>query len=135
MPTDEQTENYKAQYLSTIRSYIKEFGVLPPAAIWDVTKFDKDTIKAELNILKEKRNNPNSSSFQYNSADSTPLYESFNSQANEGSFLEFNGFDSGNGSGAGASGHWGSYDDGVDGGDSGGDSGGDGGGCSGGCGD
>lgn len=135
IPIDEQTETYKEQYLATIRSYIKEFGMLPPAAIWDVTKFDKDTIIADLNLLKEKRNNVDSSSFQYNSADSTPLYESFNSEPNGGSFPEFNGFDGGNGSGAGASGDWGSDDGGADGGDSGGDSGGDGGGCSGGCGD
>ncbi len=131
VPTDEQTETYKEQYLATIRSYIKEFAVLPPAAIWDVTKFDNDTIIAELNLVKEKRNNVNSSSIQYNSSDSTPLYQSFKSEQNENSFPEFNGFDGGNGSG----GDWGSDDSGVGSGDSDGDGGGDGGGCSGGCGD
>ena len=130
IPIDEQTETYKEQYLATIRSYIKEFGVLPLADVWDVTKFDKETILGDFNLLKQKKKEIASSSFQYNSVDQTPLYESFNEGQNEGSFPEFDGFDGGGAGGAGASGDWGNDDGGSDG----GDAGGDGGGCSGGCG-
>ena len=131
IPIDEQTEIYKEQYLATIHSYIKEFGMLPPPAIWDVTKFDKETILGDLNILKQKKLSFDTNVYQSSSVDTMPLYESFNNEPNEGSVPEFGG---GEGGGAGARGDWGNDDGGDDGG-GGGDGGGDAGGCSGGCGD
>ena len=128
IPMEAQTEKFKEQYLNTLHNYIKEFGVLPPAAIWEITKFDKETIVDELNALKEKKKFVYSSFSPNTYTDSTPLYMSFNGEPNASSYPEFGG---GDGGGGGASGDWGSDDGGSGSGDGGG---GDGGGCSGGCG-
>lgn len=139
VPMEEQTERYHAQYLSTIELYIAEFGKIPPANIWDVTKYDKEKVMENVQRAREKKvsehlyysNNSYSSDYA--------LYTSFdNTDANySDAFPEFGGFADGDGGGAGASGDWGDSSDasdGSDGGSDGGDGGGDGSGCGGGCG-
>jgi hypothetical protein len=120
IPMAEQTGINRAQYESTIAMYIREFGVQPPATMWDITKYDAD-------VLETKGGTPLYKFSPY-SSDSTPLCAQFDFTLEESSaFPEFEtGGESG---GGGASGDWGDSDDGDG---SSGDS--DGGGCSGGCG-
>ncbi len=137
IPMEEQTERYHAQYLSTIELYIEEFGKLPPANIWEVTKYDKEKIMENVQIARQKKASENLYYSNNSYSSDFALYTSFdNTDANYAdTYPEFGGFADGDGSGGGASGDWGdsSDDGGSDGGD-GGDGGGDGGGCGGGCG-
>ncbi len=121
---DEETSRYNEQYLSTLELYIKEFGKLPPTAIWDITKFDKEKILDKLNAAKQKK--VTSDSYFSNDSGYVPLYESFDASETSGnSFPEFGGFDGGSTEGGGATGGW---DDASDGGaDSSSDGGSDGG--------
>ncbi len=117
----EETGRFNAQYLSTLELYINEFGKLPPTAIWDITKFDKEKILDKLNAAKQKKATTDSY-YSPNNSGYVPLYESFNASETSGdSFPEFGGFDGGSAEGGGASGSW------DDASDSGGDSSGDGG--------
>jgi hypothetical protein len=133
IPMEEQTAIYHAQYLSTIELYIKEFGILPPTIIWDVTKYDKEKVIEDIEKAKQKKAVAHlyysNTAYSYDVA----LYSSFDDSdiGSPDSYPEFGGFGEGDAGGGGASGGW---DDSSDGGDSGDDCGGDGGGCSGGCG-
>jgi hypothetical protein len=134
IPMEEQTERYHAQYLSTIELYIEEFGKLPPANIWDVTKYDKEKVMENVQKARQKKVSENLYYSKNSYSSDYALYTSFgNTDSNySDAFPEFGGFGDGDGSGGGASGDWGDSSD--DGGSDGGDGGGDGGGCGGGCG-
>jgi hypothetical protein len=133
LPVEEQTERYHAQYLSTIELYIKEFGKLPPANVWDVTKYDKEKVMENVQRAREKKVSENLYYSNNSYSSDFALYTSFdNTDANySDTYPEFGGFDDGDTGGGGASGGW---DDSSDDSDGGSDSGGDGGGCGGGCG-
>lgn len=45
VPLAEQTEIFAAQYQRTLELYEQEFGVAPPAIIWDATKFDSSFLR------------------------------------------------------------------------------------------
>lgn len=100
MAIADQTGQFSRQYLETIELYEKEFGIVPPVAIWGNTKFDKD--------ISDKKNN---TAFLATSTHSdpyfseAPLYTQF-SETNSHNFPEFNGYDGGDFGGAGASGDW-----------------------------
>ena len=128
---NKETEIYNAQYIKTLELYISEFGKLPPADIWMVTKFDKEKIMEDFSNLKAKRQTEDLYFSSNSYGNDYALYESFDgSEISEGSMTEFGG---GDGGGAGASGSW--SDDGDSDSSDGGDGGGDGGsGCSSGCG-
>jgi len=120
---DEQTARFNSQYMETIMTYKKEFGLEPPEEIWGNTKFDKELIKYQAPGIKRKQKTDSSSDVI--TYDNTPLYNYFE-DGSAADFPEFSGYEGGDAGGGGASGDWG---------DSGSDSGGDGGGgCSGGCG-
>ncbi len=133
-----ETERYNAQYLATLELYIKEFGKLPPTAIWDITKFDKEKILDKLQVSKQKKSTADTYYGYGSSGNDMALFECFSASEISGdTFSEFGGFDGGSGEGGGASGSW---DDASDSGsDSSSDSGSDGGSscsssCGGGCG-
>jgi hypothetical protein len=136
IPLDEQTERYHAQYLSTIELYIQEFGKLPPANIWDVTKYDKEKVMENVQKAREKKVSENLYYSNNSYSSDVALYSSFDNSdpGSVDSYPEFGGFDGGNGEGGGASGDWDDSSDGSDSSDGGSDGGGDGGGCGGGCG-
>jgi hypothetical protein len=138
LPVEEQTERYHAQYLSTIELYIKEFGKLPPANVWDITKYDKEKVIEDLQKAREKKASENLYYSNNSYSSDFALYTSFdNTDANYSDiYPEFGGFGDGDAGGGGASGDW---DDSTDASDSGSGSdsdsgGGDSGGCGGGCG-
>jgi hypothetical protein len=137
IPVEEQTERYHAQYLSTIELYIKEFGKLPPANVWDVTKYDKEKVIEDFQKAREKKASENLYYSNNSYSSDFALYTSFdNTDANySDTYPEFSGFGDGDTGGGGASGGWDDSSDDSDGGSDGGsESGGDGGGCGGGCG-
>jgi hypothetical protein len=125
-----------AQYLSTIELYIQEFGKLPPANIWDVTKYDKEKVMENVQKAREKKVSENLYYSNNSYSSDVALYSSFDNSdpGSVDSYPEFGGFDGGNGEGGGASGDWDDSSDGSDSSDGGSDGGGDGGGCGGGCG-
>jgi hypothetical protein len=137
LPVEEQTERYHAQYLSTIELYIKEFDKLPPANVWDVTKYDKEKVMENAQRAREKKASENLYYSNNSYSSDFALYTSFdNTDANySDTYPEFGGFTDGDTGGGGASGGWDDSSDDSDGGSDGGsDSGGDSGGCGGGCG-
>jgi hypothetical protein len=138
-----ETERFHAQYLSTIKLYIEEFGKFPPTNIWNITKYDQEKVVEDLLKARQKKVSEELYFSNNSYATDLALYTSFdNADTNfADSYPEFGGFDGGESGGAGASGAWSdSSNDGdsdaSDGssGDGGGGDGGDGGGCSGGCG-
>lgn len=140
VPDTEQTGIFNAQYLDTLALYEREFGIIPPRAVWGSTKFDQDSLEAMIYESRKKKFKESSAGYDY-SVDSTPLVDSFSSEMAHDSpdFSEFGGGDFG---GGGAGDSWGDNDgssdgSGADGGDGGGScsscsSGGCGGGCGGG---
>ena len=128
---ESETEIYNAQYIKTLEFYFGEFGKIPPANIWAVTKFDKEKLLQDFSNLKRKRKTENFTYSINSYGNDYSLYECFNSsEISEGPMTEFGGGDAG---GAGASGSWGDADnsDASGGGDGGSDGGS---GCSSGCG-
>jgi hypothetical protein len=67
-----QTEMFQSQYFNTIELYRKEFGIEPPAEIWEATKF---TGKIEKIVSPKKNQNDNVNSDSYEG--STPLFTMF----------------------------------------------------------
>jgi hypothetical protein len=116
MIVEEETGRYNAQYLSTLELYIKEFGKLPPTAIWEITKFDKEKILDKLQVAKQKKSTIDRYYSYESSNTDIALFESFSeSEINGDTFSEFGGFDGGSADGAGASGSWGDASDAGDG--------------------
>lgn len=98
VPVSTQTETFQSQYFNTIDLYTIEFGMEPPADIWDVTKFNRKS---------ERITNVNDSGYHDYYAGSDPLISMFpNADSSE---MEFGGGEFG---GGGAGGSWG--DTGVD---------------------
>ncbi|MGI8582315.1 MAG: glycine-rich domain-containing protein [Chitinophagaceae bacterium] len=100
IPMTDQTGTFNAQYLDTIELYKTEFGVNPPASIWSIPKFDKETVPSNGYESKKKR----TTTF----VDDTPLYSYFPSDSsnNLNTFPEFHRFEGGSGGGAGTSDSW-----------------------------
>jgi hypothetical protein len=67
-----QTEVFQSQYFNTIELYRKEFGIEPPAEIWEATKFTGKIEKIET-PKKNQNDNVNSDSYE----GSTPLFTMF----------------------------------------------------------
>lgn len=137
VPQEKQTDVFLAQYIATLEAYQAEFGVAPPADIWDVAKFKRPVKKPGADGSTSKRSQKDRWS------DDTPLYAYFDggSGSSSGSSEPTPEFGGGGGfSGAGADRSWGSdgdshahsHSDSDSGGDGGGDSGGS--GCSSSCG-
>ncbi len=123
--SESQTETFQQQYLQTLELYKKEFNTDPPMGIWGNTKFDQ--IPAEVPVKKKKTERGSDNSSYHNDA---PLFTSF--PDNEiADCPEFNGFESGDFGGGGASGSWDGSNADSSGEDSGGESGSS---CSSGCG-
>lgn len=123
LPLKDQTGQFNAQYLDTLDLYRNEFGMEPPADIWDNTKYDKGNI-INGKYRSGKKNAQNISGDSTNNyTNESALYTYFE---NHELTPEFGGFEAGDFGGGGASGSW---DDATstDAGDSGS-------GCSGGCG-
>ena len=101
VPLTEQTEQFNTQYLQTLELYKTEFGIAPPAAIWETTKYDKKQVAYQSAGKKENERCAEAGGAYITDA---PLYSFFDSQADAGfSNTEFGGGDFG---GAGASGGW-----------------------------
>ncbi len=98
--TTDQTETFKQQYLQTQELYKTEFNTDPPQAIWGNTKFDKTTEK----VPEKERTDAGSAVSPY--IGEGPLHTSFSPSETTNS-PEFNGFDSGDFGGGGATGSWG----------------------------
>lgn len=126
-PVIAQTEKFNSQYIKTLELYFLEFGILPPADVWEVTKFDKEEVSNGSYSLQRRKKDSDLNFYNSSYGSELVLAESFTTnEISQGSMSEFGGGDFG---GGGANGTW------DGGGDSGGDSGGDGGsGCSSGCG-
>lgn len=130
IPFDEQTGIFKAQYLDTLKLYTKEFGFEPPDDVWEITKYNKETIAIE-RLPSKKKNTSTDSSGHYFS--DMPLNNYFEDSTATNS-TDFSGGDF---DGGGAGGSWSDADGddaGSDGSDGGSDGGGDGSSCSSGCG-
>ncbi len=101
---EEETEIYNAQYIKTIELYISEFGKLPPADVWNITKYDKEKVAEDFTNLQKKNNTANLYYCNNTYGNDFALYESFDAAAlSQGQFAEFGGGDAG---GGGASGSW-----------------------------
>lgn len=71
VPQAKQTDVFEAQYVATLEAYHAEFGVEPPADIWDVAKFRRPVKKPSADRRSAKRSAPDRWS------DDTPLYMYF----------------------------------------------------------
>ena len=131
IPLDDQTGQFKAQYLDTLELYTNEFGVEPPDDIWEATKYNNEKVTAGNHQSKKKGNSPTSSG---NYSSDTPLHGYFDGSA----VADDNDTSGGDFGGGGAGGDWSDADGddsgSADGDGGGSDSGGDGGSCSSGCG-
>jgi hypothetical protein len=105
VPAAEQTAQFYAQYLATIELYTNEFGVTPPAYIWELAKFDKEKVTNTTTQKKKADNEDNSSWDMYD--DDTPLYTYFNNSDTNEEGEKYPEFETGGSfGGAGASGDW-----------------------------
>jgi hypothetical protein len=128
MPMTDQTGQFSAQYLDTLALYKTEFGIEPPADIWNITKYDKEKIGSDNYRSRQKNKNSMSPDGVNSYSNDSPLFTYFgNSDNGNELYPEFSGFEGGDSGGAGASGDWNDANSSNDGGDSGS-------GCSGGCG-
>ena len=93
---DSQTEVFQSQYFQTVELYKKEFGIEPPADIWDVTKFKEKIDKPE-KTLKNLKN----FSYSDNYLATVSLVSMFSSVSDND--VAYGGGEFG---GAGASGSW-----------------------------
>jgi hypothetical protein len=127
IPMQDQTEQFNVQYLDTLELYKKEFGINPPAGIWDIPKFDSEKVGEIIDHTEEKGRTSDIVTIN-TSTDTTPLYTYFDNADDIGDCPEFQ--DGGDFGGAGADGDWSdsSSDSASDSGSS------DAGGCSSGCG-
>lgn len=104
IPSEEQTEAFRAQYDATLNLYRDEFNVMPPADIWGTPKFGTSDDRIEMPKPKK-----NSSGHGVTSSDGDlPLYLLFDGQGADGglshdAMSEFGGGGgfSGGGSGSG----------------------------------
>jgi hypothetical protein len=127
IPIQDQTGQFNAQYLDTLKLYKVEFGINPPAGIWDLPKFDSEKVDEQMYKSEQKRRGSDTATTN-TITDTAPLYSYFENVNDIGSYPEFE--DGGDFGGAGAFGDWS-----VDSSDSSSDSSSsDGGGCSSGCG-
>lgn len=96
-----QTEAFQSQYFHTIELYKKEFGIDPPAVIWDATKF-----KGKIEKINKPKKNQNDFGFTDNYVGTDSLISMFPSV--ESSDVEFGGGEFGGGGGGGS---WGDAGD------------------------
>lgn len=124
VPMVDQTGTFNAQYIDTINLYKAEFNTTPPADIWSIPKFNRETVAT---IGYESKKKIDHSTYVGN----TPLYmhfDTFNSVGHSSAYAQHDDLGGGSGGGGGATGSWDSSDSGSS------DGGGSGSGCSSGCG-
>jgi hypothetical protein len=102
IPTENQTEVFQAQYLSTLDLYEREFGMAPPPEVWSVPKFKRPKAKKSTT-----RKAGDATSDTSGGGGETPLCQMFGDSSSGGSGPgAFAGFAGGTSGGGGASDAW-----------------------------
>jgi hypothetical protein len=84
----DQTGQFNAQYLDTLELYKVEFGVNPPANIWDKPKFNFENVDENKYQSQRKKTIDNNTTTN-TSTDNDPLFTYFDNVDDTTSYPEF----------------------------------------------